>query len=901
MKLQMQSAVGVIVTLACGFLQAMTLTQDGQPAAVVVLPKSPRPIERYAAEELVRFVKKASGAQLRICQAPVKGLDTVLIGRAAGIVGCAPFCGAVEADEHTLKIAGGDNDSPVNSAICGTLFAVYEFLERELKVLWLWPDEQYGIVVRPRKDIVVPMGRYGWRSPFENVQLRRLPLNWKRRVARSHGGADAVHAPDLLGGGHAFSRWWKTYGKSNPDFFEMNAHGERVIGGASSMCVSNPEFHRELKRLWREARAAHPERRYFMPLAENDTDGRCKCPTCRAWANPGARENDASGRYGRFYKAIYDLISPDDPDIRLTGLAYKNYNTAPAGVRLPENVWISFVPHCYVPYTPDFRKEVHDTARSWRESGCTFNYRPNLFDGYVMPFDISDDIFDEFHQVYSPRMKSYDVDGPNLSYAMQGPFLYLIARWGVHPEAKLEDVRREFFSGFGPAAEAVGEYFDYWRTYVLANVEKFCRTPREKDPLLHDMFFGWHFAFYAHLLYPQEVFGPAEALLRKAQAQAAESPDDLARVNFLVAGLEHARLCAETCAVFADAKRTAERCVAAVRRVREFRETQLPKWAADLQQATAFGKNEAAAWQMPELDPDQTVALPIDWKFKLDTAEKGEGLGYSARDFDVSAWTTAKTDRHLEKQGYEKGWLHAWFALDTVVPERFRGAPKAILRFGAIDKTCKVWVNGKLVGQFTFNPETHPNSWNLPMEYDISKFVPDDGRLRVTVKLSSPVGAGGILRGVFLVFPDAGDLKYEFSPSKPLRPDAFFSFGTTCCRKEGDLLLFDGGEKPTSGCLPLKQLKNPGSKLLRLRVDCRTKGTGCLDFVLWQKDYSGKVRSKSTMTIGPSDGFAVQEKEFALAGDVKSLELRFRNALQTGEKAEVRALSVELLPLLSDK
>ena len=114
-------------------------------------------------------------------------------------------------------------------------------------------------------------------------------------------------------------------------------------------------------------------------------------------------------------------------------------------------------------------------------------------------------------------------------------------------------------------------------------------------------------------------------------------------------------------------------------------------------------------------------------------------------------------------------------------------------------------------------------------------------------------------------------------------------------------LLFDGGEKPTSGCLPLKQLKNPGNKLLRLRADCRMKGTGCLDFVLWQKDYSGKVRSKSTMTIGPSDGFAVQEKDFALAGDVKSLELRFRNALQTGEKAEVRALSVELLPLLSDK
>lgn len=81
------------------------------------------------------------------------------------------------------------------------------------------------------------------------------------------------------------------------------------------------------------------------------------------------------------------------------------------------------------------------------------------------------------------------------------------------------------------------------------------------------------------------------------------------------------------------------------------------------------------------MDADRSVALPIEWKFALDTADKGEGLGYWKTDFDDSKWGKARTDRLLENQGCQKGWLHAWFRLDTTIPERFRGSRKTIFHF----------------------------------------------------------------------------------------------------------------------------------------------------------------------------------------------------------------------------
>lgn len=906
--------VAVVAMSLLDMSYAVTLTRDGAPAATVVIPGSPRPVEKFAAEELVRFVKRASGAELKIATKPVAGMDQVLIGRAAGLSGLEPFCGTVHANGKVLKIAGGDDDEPLKSRFtkCGTLFAVYEFLERELGVLWLWPDEELGVVVRTKKTIEIPDGSYGFRRAFDSSVLRRLPIPWQRRVARAHGYPRPMVFPPALSGGHVFGKWWKTYGKTNPDFFEMDANGKRVIGGSSSMCVSNPKFHDELFRLWNEARQKEPGVIYDLNLCENDTAGRCKCPKCMEWSGANANDvfkqypkwykadaDNVSERYTRWYKTMADRMSAVEPEARIYAFAYKNYYHPPKGFKLSPNIHIGFVPRPHVPYTAEWRKLVHECARGWRESGCTFNYRPNIFDGYVMPEDVSDDIYDEFHQVYAGNMKAIDVDGPNMSFATQGPFLYMLSRLCAKPDAKLEDLRAEYFSGFGPAADAVRDYFEYWRRYTLGNAEKFCRTPVEKDPISHCMFFGFHYAFYAHLLYPQEVFKTARALMEKALAAAKSSPDDLKRVEFLSAGLEHAALCAKTCEVFADAKADNAAKLSAVDAVRAFREKRLPNWAADLKIATSRGWNESAAWVFPALDSTRSFALPIDWKFMLDTADEGERRGYFKADFDDSGWGTAKTDRHLERQGYNQGWLHAWFRVEVEIPKRFRGSENTILHFGALDKSCKLWINGRLAGSFTYNPETHPGSWQMPMEFDITRLVPADGKLNIAVQVTSLVGSGGIVKPCYLVFPSSSQLRYVVSPQNPPAKGAYYSYRDVCCEWTSEGFAFNGSESGSTGVLRLDALSSPAQKKLVVSVDYRQKGGGEVILSVEEKDVRGKKLRRTPIALKPTPDFSLNEAEIETLADTAKLLLFIENKLDVGAHGMARCAAFELKPLLT--
>ena len=592
-------------------VKAVTLVEDGRPVAPVVLADESLPAEQLAAEELVRFVERASGAKLAVVKesaAPKSG-PRILLGRAAGLKDLPRGGGRVTAEDETVRIAGGDDHGhPKNKigVVCGTLNVVYEFLDRELGVRFLWPDES-GIVVRPKKTFAVS-GSYEYVPPFENVRIRKFPILWARRAARVV--STPVNWPSGGSGGHAFEDWWRKYGKEHPDFFPMDGKGAREVGPGTCMCVANPAFHEEIVRLWREARTKEPGKVFAINACENDTKGRCRCPMCTAWNDPAADPGDASERYAHFYKALYELAAKDDPSVRVYGYAYSNYRNAPRGFKLPENVMIGFVPSPKFPYNAKWRADILGAIGAWQRSGCTLNYRPNLLDGYAMPEDISTDYYTEFQAMRKANMKSIDIDGPNQSYSTQGPFLYILARMMVHPDWPLERLKDEYYSAFGPAKDAVKEYWERWNRYALDNAETFHEVPKKYNPIRHGMFFGFHYAFYAHHLFPQETLERGVDMLKRAAAAAKDSPDDLKRVRFLAAGLRHAMLCSKACATFADRAATKEAKLAALKAVRDFRAKSLPPWASDVKMFTAPGYCEMLAWPYATYDPDKLDELP---------------------------------------------------------------------------------------------------------------------------------------------------------------------------------------------------------------------------------------------------------------------------------------------------
>jgi|GEM_PF-1042573 len=149
---------------------------NGQTKAAVIIGNNPTWIEQYAAQELVRYIKEISGAQLKIVNTEnevSKGVDNIiLIGRSEtnrkiaelydkgqiklsmdypGLDGF--IIKSVRKDNKNYLVLGGSIDR-------GTLYAVYHFLEEVLKV-GFFEDGEYI----PKRQVI----------EFDQIRLEERP------------------------------------------------------------------------------------------------------------------------------------------------------------------------------------------------------------------------------------------------------------------------------------------------------------------------------------------------------------------------------------------------------------------------------------------------------------------------------------------------------------------------------------------------------------------------------------------------------------------------------------------------------------------------------------------------------------------------------------------------------
>ncbi len=356
---------------------SVELVRAGEPVAAIVVPEGVLPAVRLAADELQHHVRKATGAELPILVEGRADLDrwghAVYLGdtraaREAGIDAAAMgrFEGVVRAQPKALILAGRDEAGDViGSALigavnvsCGTLFAVYDFLETDLGVRWLWPGD-LGEVVPERADIAISevsretgpvleqaVFRMGWRSP-KNVLWRssfapqfydaqRLWLCRQRYAFKTY-----------LGYQHSFQGYWDRYGTSKPEFFNQLPDGTRrplppkgfwkqlerenpqfyaaFADGIDqplpdypidsyqavnvTLCVSNPDLHRHIVDQYRDRfdpAAGRLEPGNLLVLCDNDSPGLCTGEACRAWDAPDPRFDEHPYWLGKHVPEVTD-------------------------------------------------------------------------------------------------------------------------------------------------------------------------------------------------------------------------------------------------------------------------------------------------------------------------------------------------------------------------------------------------------------------------------------------------------------------------------------------------------------------------------------------------------------------------------------------------------------------
>lgn len=618
------------------------IVSNGRPEAVLVLAEKPTPVATYAAGEMVYHIERASGVRLPILHesdARPPGALAVFIGeteaaRKAGLAveALAPEVCRIQCRDHALFIAGHDAPGdPLDSAtVAGTLLGVYDWLERELGVRWLWPGELGTYVPASRNISVADFDRTVAPRLIQRKVRGGLTLRPKYPELGFTPGAEADYAKaqavflrrhrtgqsEPLSYGHAFTDWWAKYGETHPEWFQLidGRRGPVTPGRSFSMCVSNPEFRHQVVELWQERRKTLPaDARHYLNLVENGTLGLCECENCRAWDGPrpddfldfypsntkmiGARF--VTDRYVRFWLEVQKEAEAVDPQVTLIVYNYFNYFHAPTpGTRLNSRILVGSYPSSgWFPRSTDeqawFARQWHE----WQATGARLFARGNYcLDGYDMPLIFAHQFADAFHEQLKCGLVATDYDAVTGQWATQGPNIYVMMRLETEPEASADALLAEYYSAFGAAAPMVKAYFDFWENYALENRERIERAFVELDA---SRWRSW--AKAAAVVFSPETFDAGRSLLDQAADLVDGDRESTARVEFLRNGLEQARLCAEIAATLTRARPEGDpsRGRAAIESLIAFRRAHEREWIGNFNHSAWV--EEASWWLPPEI------------------------------------------------------------------------------------------------------------------------------------------------------------------------------------------------------------------------------------------------------------------------------------------------------------
>jgi hypothetical protein len=558
---------------ATTFLALVSLTDVGANGATVapanceiVTGAQPNAVVRFAVTELQKHLALIGGVKPATPVAATRGRFSIFVGVRPSD-DTKPFLPEearwrvtpeaiwLYGDDSVNVVEGDDAATAVRyENRTGTLFAVYEFLERYLGVRWLAPGDA-GIAYEALATFSVPPGGGSWNPVFnqrhirpgyrdfgdrdpDGIEVRPMILSagnvpyafimpsaeflrrredeliWHRRMRMGRSNPISY--------GHAFTRWWDEYGTTHPEYFALNRDGKRepsadIMQGAPDrikLCVSNPDVVREIVRRHFAANGGP-----VIDACENDSRGFCRCANCLAWdvLQPGEEKLDVdqrplTDRYLRFANAVEAEARKYNPAAKTAFYAYSQYHFPPRRAKVADGVIVFFITGQFASDT-----ELEQQYQGWKAAGAKEVYlRPNhLCDDTGMPLGFEGNMFEKFQlarRAYPLAGTDYDCSWGFRS--ISGIAEYIMARAFYEPDEPFAHWEDEYCAAFGPARDDVREFYRYWRNIwnqrIEPNRERITRITGQvkeiRDKLMQ----------VTDLLYAEEDFDRTDALLTTA-------------------------------------------------------------------------------------------------------------------------------------------------------------------------------------------------------------------------------------------------------------------------------------------------------------------------------------------------------------------------------------------------
>jgi Domain of unknown function (DUF4838) len=331
---------GMMLMAGTATVSALDLVHNGKSDYVIVQPANATIVEKTAAEELAHFIKSASGAKLPI-QGSAQGKPAIYLGRSAELKARLKDVdfNKFKPDEIILRTDGKDlfltGDRP-----CGTLYAVYEFLETQLGIRFWSYDDTY---IPKKANISISKLNIRYVPPFflrdsyctafnENpIFAARHRINGQiQKIPPEYGGNMKI-----LGFTHTFSRLLrpKKYFAKHPDWYAMR-DGKRIKNG--QLCLTNDAAFKMLMQQL-ESRIRKDPKIRLVSVSQNDNNLYCECPKCNAWVAQNGNQTDMLLNY---VNKAATYLEKEFPHISVTTLAYHYTNPPPKTIRPRKNVII---------------------------------------------------------------------------------------------------------------------------------------------------------------------------------------------------------------------------------------------------------------------------------------------------------------------------------------------------------------------------------------------------------------------------------------------------------------------------------------------------------------------------------------------------------------------------------
>jgi hypothetical protein len=294
---------------------------------------------------LVDYLTKVTGVAFEVLPAHLDPGNTpaIVVGPSAAVRGLDDLAG----EEWVLRTEG-DRLFVYGGRPRGTLYAVYQFLERHLGIRWWSPYEER---VPRQPDLVVPRlnERGAPAFAYRDISLGNVSRTFAARsrlnghfggVPPSFGGARTYGPPHHV---HTFFLYVPPdeFMDDHPEYF--SEIGGLRYGGEAQLCLTHPDLPalvaERMARQIDEARLEAAEKGTSLPtlfsFSQNDWNRPCECDRCRALV---AREGSESGPVIGFVNELAGRLAREEFELWIDTLAYHYTLDPPDGLRAGPDV-----------------------------------------------------------------------------------------------------------------------------------------------------------------------------------------------------------------------------------------------------------------------------------------------------------------------------------------------------------------------------------------------------------------------------------------------------------------------------------------------------------------------------------------------------------------------------------